>query len=176
MRILMLDNEFPPLGGGMGTVNQALLNCYSQNPKLEIDLITSALGGHKECEQFADNIRIIKLPIWNRNIHHSTVLELILFAAQALPQAVKLHRERPYDLCLAWSAVPAGAVALAVHRMLSLPYIVWVSGPDIPGFERRYRHIYPLVSWIIRRVWGNATHVVAKCAGEMEMIIDIHKI
>ncbi len=25
MRVLMLNNEFPPLGGGTGTVNQAVL-------------------------------------------------------------------------------------------------------------------------------------------------------
>ena len=32
MRILMLDNEFPPLGGGMGTVNQAMLQCFVAYP------------------------------------------------------------------------------------------------------------------------------------------------
>ena len=47
MRILMLDNEFPPLGGGMGTVNRALLECYARKRELEIDLITSALGRRK---------------------------------------------------------------------------------------------------------------------------------
>jgi hypothetical protein len=48
MRILMLDNEFPPLGGGMGTVNQALLKCYANVPNLEIDLVTSAVDSYKE--------------------------------------------------------------------------------------------------------------------------------
>src|SRR5690606_1872320 len=114
MRILMLDNEFPPLGGGMGTVNQALLQCYSCTPELQIDLITSALGGKREVEQFAEHIRIIKVPVWNRNIHHCTFRELLLFAAQALGVSLKYHRARPYDLCLAWSTVPAGAVALAL--------------------------------------------------------------
>jgi phosphatidyl-myo-inositol dimannoside synthase len=166
----MLDNEFPPLGGGMGTVNQALLECYAQTPELEIDLITSALGGRQEVEQFAGHIRIIKVPVWNRNIHHSTCRELILYSVQALPQSLKYHRAMPYDFCLAWSSLPAGAVALALHRLVMLPYAVWVSGPDIPGFERRYRFIYPLLSPVIRRIWRDATHVVAKCAGEIEMI------
>jgi glycosyltransferase involved in cell wall biosynthesis len=48
--------------------------------------------------------------------------------------------------------------------------MVWVSGPDIPGFEQRYRSVYPLLSPIIRSVWVNAIHVVAKCTGEIEMI------
>jgi phosphatidylinositol alpha-1,6-mannosyltransferase len=170
MRILMLDNEFPPLGGGMGTVNRGLLECYAGRPELEIDLITSALGRRQEVEQFAERIRIIKVPVWNRNIHHSTCRELILYSAQALPQSLKRHRVRPYDFCLAWSTLPAGAVALALHRLVTLPYIVWVSGPDIPGFELRYRVIYPFLSPTIRRVWRKARYVVAKCAGEIEMI------
>lgn len=53
MRILMLDNEFPPLGGGMGTANEALLHRYAEIPGLEVDLITAALGGKRETEQFA---------------------------------------------------------------------------------------------------------------------------
>jgi phosphatidyl-myo-inositol dimannoside synthase len=170
MRVLMLDNEFPPLGGGMGTVNRALLECYARRPELEIDLITSALGGRQEVEQFAEHIRIIKVPVWNRNIHHSTSRELLMYAVQALSQSIKHHRARPYDFCFAWSTVPAGGVALALYRLVTLPYAVWVSGPDIPGFERRYRVVYPFLSPIIRRVWRKANYVVAKCAGEIEMI------
>jgi len=166
----MLDNEFPPLGGGMGTVNSALLSCYAGRAELEIDLITSALGSHEEVEGFADNIRIVKLPVWNRNIHHSTARELLLYAVQALPRSLKYHRVQAYDYCLAWSTLPAGAVALALHHLVSLPYLVWVSGPDIPGFEQRYRYIYPIFAPIIRRTWRKAAHVIAKCAGEVEMI------
>jgi phosphatidyl-myo-inositol dimannoside synthase len=175
MRILMLDNEFPPLGGGMGTVNEALLKCYATMPDLEIDLVTSALGGRREEEQFSDNIRIVKLPVWNQNVHHSTARELILYAVQSLAKSLQSHHACAYDYCLAWSTVPAGAVALTLHRLVSLQYAVWVSGPDIPGFEQRYRYIYPLLSPVIRNVWRNAAHVIAKCAGEIEMIKSVDK-
>ncbi|HWQ12458.1 MAG TPA: glycosyltransferase family 4 protein [Roseiflexaceae bacterium] len=170
MRVLMLDNEFPPLGGGMGTVNQALFRVYAQRDDLEIDLITSALGGRFEVERFAEAIRIYKVPVWNGNIHHSTGRELVTYAAQALPLARNFHRARPYDLCLAWSALPAGAVALALRQLLGLPYVVWVSGPDIPGFERRYRTLYPLLTPLIRATWRGAGKVIAKCAEEIAMI------
>ena len=43
MRVLMLNNEFPPLGGGTGTVNRAILQRLAAHPGLEIDLVTSAL-------------------------------------------------------------------------------------------------------------------------------------
>jgi phosphatidyl-myo-inositol dimannoside synthase len=170
MRILMLDNEFPPLGGGQGTANLALLQRYAERPNLEVDLITAALGRRSEFEQFAENIRIFKVPVRNRNLHHSTNRELLTYAALALPLALKLHRAQPYDLCLAWSAVPAGGVAWALRQHMGLPYMLWVSGPDIPGFEQRYRVLYPLLVPVIRAVWRGATPVVAKCAEEIEMI------
>lgn len=170
MRILMLDNEFPPLGGGQGTANLALIQQYANAPDVEIDLITSALGGKFEVDQYAERIRIYKVPVWNRNLHHSTNRELIMYAAQALPLAIRLHRRKKYDFCFAWAAVPAGGVALALRWIVSLPYMVWVSGPDIPGFEQRYVRIYPFITPALRRIWRGATPLIAKCSDEIRMI------
>jgi glycosyltransferase involved in cell wall biosynthesis len=170
MRVLMLNNEFPPLGGGTGTVNRAILQRLARLPELEIDLVTAALGRQREQEQFAERIRILKTPVDNRNLHHSSNRELLTYAARALPLALRLHRRRVYDLCLAWSAVPAGGVALALRRLTGLPYLVRVCGPDIPGFERRYGPLYPVLSPAIRAIWRGAAAVVAKCDGEADMI------
>jgi phosphatidyl-myo-inositol dimannoside synthase len=170
MRILMLNNEFPPLGGGTGTVNKAILERLAHVPGLEIDLLTASLGRVATHEQFAKQIRILKVPIKSRNIHHASNRELLSYAAQALPHALRLHRARSYDLCFAWSAVPAGAVALGLRRLTGLPYLVRVCGPDIPGFEQRYGALYPILTPIIRATWRAAAVVVAKCAGEAAMI------
>jgi glycosyltransferase involved in cell wall biosynthesis len=170
MRVLMLDNEFPPLGGGMGTANLALFRRFAGRPDLRIDLVTAGLGHRFETERFAGNISIYKVPVVNRNLHHSSARELVMYAAQALPLARNLHGAEPYDVCLAWSVLPAGAVALALRRSLGLPYVVWVSGPDIPGFERRYRRIYPALTPLIRGTWRGAEAVIAKCDQEVAMI------
>ncbi len=170
MRILMLNNEFPPLGGGMGTANEALFRLYAGRPDLQIDLITAALGHRFETARLAPNISLYKVPVLNRNLHHSSGRELLMYAAQALPLARNLHRAQPYDVCLAWSALPAGVVALALQRSFSLPYVLWVSGPDIPGFEQRYRYLYPVLTPLISATWRAATPVIAKCAQEVTMI------
>lgn len=170
MRVLMLNNEFPPLGGGTGTVNRAILERLAMQPNLEVDLITSALGKRYEQEIFAERARIFKVPVNNRNIHHSSNRELLVYAGRALPYAIRLHRARPYHLVFAWSAVPAGGVALALHYLVHLPYLVRVCGPDIPGFERRYGPIYPLLTPIIRLIWRSAEVVIAKCEDEAAMI------
>ncbi len=170
MRILMLNNEFPPLGGGTGTVNRVLLDRLARVAGLEIDLITSALQDQGEYEQFAERVRIFKVPVNNRNLHHSSNRELMVYSARALRHALELHRSVPYDFSFAWSAVPAGGVALALRALTGLRYIVRVCGPDIPGFERRYGWLYPLLTPLIRMIWHGAETVVAKCGHEAEMI------
>ena len=171
----MLDNELPPLGGGMGTANLALLRDFANRPNLEIDVITSALGGRTEFEQFSKNIRIYKVPVWNKNLHHSSNRELILYALQAFWLGFKLQRRRHYDFCFAWSAVPAGGSALLLHGLQKLPYMVWVSGPDIPGFEQRYTSLYKLLLPVLRAVWRHATPVIVKCRQEVDMIHAVSK-
>ncbi len=170
MRILMLNNEFPPLGGGTGTVNRVMLEHFSFVPGLEIDLITSALGRRPEEESFATNIKIHKVPVRNQNIHHSSNRELIEYFFRGLRLALKLCRQRSYDICFAWSAVPAGAITLALRRLAGLRYIVRVCGPDIPGFERRYQTIHRFLLPLIRQIWRGAEAVVAKSEREIEMI------
>jgi glycosyltransferase involved in cell wall biosynthesis len=171
MRVLMLNNEFPPLGGGTGTVNRALLSRLADVPNLAIDLVSSARGLRVEREQLAERVRLIKVPVLNRNIHHSSGRELLTYAGLALPTALRMHRARPYDLAFAWSAVPAGGVALALRRLAGLPYIVRVCGPDIPGFERRYGPLYPLLTPTIRAIWRGARRLVAKCRAEADMML-----
>lgn len=175
LRVLMLNNEFPPLGGGTGTVNRAILARLAGVPEMEIDLITSALGKVSEQEAFAEHVRIFKVPVDNRNIHHSSNRELLTYAARALRLALKLNGACPYDICLAWSAVPAGGVALALRALQGLPYMVRVCGPDIPGFERRYGLLYPLLTPVIRAIWLHAKTVIAKCEGEADMIRAVDK-
>lgn len=170
MRILMLNNEFPPLGGGTGTVNRALLNHWARVPNLEIDLVTSALGREHKQEKFTGRVQLHYVPVNNQNLHHSLNRELLTYAARALPYALKLHRANPYDFVFAWSALPAGAVALALKKMTGLEYLLRVCGPDIPGFEQRYETLYPILAPTIRATWRNAAQVIAKCEDEAKMI------
>jgi glycosyltransferase involved in cell wall biosynthesis len=176
MRLLMLNNEFPPLGGGTGTVNRAMLEYFARVPGLEIDLVTSALEKCPEEELFSERIKLYKVPVCNKNIHHASNRELIEYSIRGLWLALKLHRKQSYDFCFAWSAVPAGAIALVLRKILGLRYLVRVCGPDIPGFEQRYHAIHFLIAPVIRQIWRAADRIIAKSKREIEMIhaVDRH--
>lgn len=167
----MLNNEFPPLGGGTATVNFELLREFSRDGELEIDLITGAQERREDVEeQFSERIRIIRLATGVKNVHHATGIELLRYAARAFPRARREHRLRSYDVCLAFCTVPAGAVAYALYQYSGLPFVVRVSGPDIPNFERRYRYLYPILTPLLRVIWRSARAVVVKCAHEARLV------
>lgn len=162
MRVLMLDNEFPPLGGGTGVVNYHLLKELSHYPDVTVDLVTSSrTRATYEREQFAERLTIYKVPVDNRNIHHSTNVELLRYAIRGTALCERLLRERRYDLSFAFAGVPAGAMSYALRLRHGLPYILSLQGPDVPGFEARYNYLYPFLKPLLRRVWARAAAVLA---------------
>jgi len=170
LRILMLDNEFPPLGGGTGVVNYYLLEELAAYPNVWVDLVTSSRSrDNNELECVSERITVFKVPVDNRNIHHSSNRELLTYVWRGFRFSRKLLRERNYDLSFAFAGVPAGAIGYALHKLAGLPYIVSLQGPDVPGFEARYNHLYPFLTPIIRSIWRSAAAVVAISRGHQQL-------
>jgi phosphatidylinositol alpha-1,6-mannosyltransferase len=162
LRILMLNNEFPPLGGGTGVVNYHILKELAIYSDIWIDLITSSRSRHRfETVHFSKRIKIFKVPVHNRNIHHATNAELMRYFFLGLQASRKLLRQQKYDLSFAFSGVPAGAISYLLKQSSSLPYLVSLQGPDVPGFEARYDYLYPVLRPILRIIWRNSVFVTA---------------
>lgn len=171
MRILMINNEFPPLGGGMATANEELLKGLSRYDDVIIDLITAADNGNKGVEQIAKHQRIIRVNASRQSIHHATIFDLLKFMIASHRKARQLARVGPrYDLIMAWAAIPAGVTAAFLSRKLKIPYIVRTSGPEIPGFESRYKAIEWIIKPLLRWVLNGASTVIVKSSREMDLI------
>jgi glycosyltransferase involved in cell wall biosynthesis len=166
----MLDNEFPPLGGGTGVVNYHLLREMAKRPDVAVDLVTSSRTRSRyEEEPFSERITLYKVPVDNRNIHHSTNRELLRYSARGLRFAYRLAHRRPYDVSFAFAGVPAGAICYALNVTHRLPYVLSLQGPDVPGFEQRYDSLYPFLKPVIRRIWRRAGVVTCISADQASL-------
>ncbi len=174
LKILMFNNEFPPLGGGTGTVNLELFKIFKNYPNIKIDLITSSGSKKKEVERFSENIKIFRYPVGKKNIHHASNGELIRYALKATFAGFKLHKKEKYNLIFVWTTVPAGFPAFLLKLRKKVPYIIRIGGPDIPGFEERYGFVYKIISPLIKIMWKKAELLVTKCKSEKEMIEKIN--
>lgn len=162
MRILMLDNEFPPLGGGTGIVNQRVLEEFSKTEDVAVDLVTSSCTGISyEDEEMSPRILIHKVPVNTKCLHHSSDRELLTYAIRGYLRCIRLARGNQYDVCFAFAGVPAGAMAYLFSLTHHVPYVVSLQGADVPGFEHRYRYHYLILTPVIKLIWRNASALIA---------------
>ena len=160
LRLLMVNYEFPPFGGGTGVACSHLLDELARRGDLAVDLVTSGPAKCVECGTLSDNITVHRLPTPKRDIHYWRAEELALWTARALGYASKLARSRQYDLCHCWASWPSGVVG---YRLLGqVPYIIALRGSDVPGYNPRLRLLDPLVMrYVCRRIWRHAARIVA---------------
>lgn len=163
MRVLMLNNEYPPIGGGTATANFYVIREMIKQG-ISVDLVTSTpLQNEYEIEVLNSNSRIYRIPINNKNPHYQTERELITYIVRGFFFIRTLYRgsEEKYDLCHAWSGVPAGALALLLKWKRYLPYVLGLRGSDVPGYDIRYRWLYPFLSPSLHQIWQNALAITA---------------
>ena len=160
LRILMINYEYPPFGGGTGLACSQLLDEFASVSSLEIELVTSGPGRRVEVVRPAPSIRIHRLPVRKRAEHFWRASEIAEWTARALACSRRLAAAKRFDLCHCWSGWPAGLIGLALSRRL--PYLVSLRGSDVPGYNARLRWLDPLLfRHVARRVWRRAAHVAA---------------
>ena len=168
LRILMLNYEFPPLGGGAANATFYLLKEFSRHSNLEIHLVTSSV--HKAgTKQFSPNIFIHFLDIGKKsNLHYQNSRDLLVFSFKALMFSRKFIRQNQVDQVHAFFGIPCGFLAM----FLGKPYIVSLRGSDVPGYSARFALADRLVfSRLSRIIWKKADQVVANSQGLKDLAL-----
>jgi L-malate glycosyltransferase len=161
MKLLVLNYEFPPIGGGAANALHEILNQYKHHKKLEIDLITSSEKKKSETLAFSENITIHKVNVNKKQLHYWTALEIYAYTVRALSLAYSLNKEKKYDLCHCFFALPCGIIPY----LLRIPYIVSLRGSDVPGFNKRLNFLNFPQKIVSKIIWKKAKYVVANSEG-----------
>jgi glycosyltransferase involved in cell wall biosynthesis len=163
LKILMLNYEFPPIGGGAGKANLCLLKEFAKNESLEIDMLTSSTDPGLTVEKFADNITIYKLGIRKKNLHYWKKTEVIAWLFKAYFKHRNLVKNNNYDLAHAFFGFPTGFLPwLTASR---LPYIISLRGSDVPGQNARLALEYKLLAPLFKAIWNKADAMVGCSKG-----------
>ncbi|NQT02808.1 MAG: hypothetical protein HQ580_12340, partial [Planctomycetes bacterium] len=108
MKIIMLNYEFPPIGGGAANAHRCLLQQYARNSDLKIDVLTSAPKPGLLKEKFAENITIYKVGLHKKQLHYWRKTEVLEWLFKAGFHYRRLLRENDYDFAHAFSGFPTG--------------------------------------------------------------------
>jgi len=160
MKILMLNYEFPPIGGGGGQAHLALLRQYAGRGDLKVDVLTSAPKPGLTAERLSDNVTIHRVGIRKKDLHVWRRSEVIAWLIKAGSVYRGLIRQNKYDLVHAFFGFPTGWLCYRTAKRL--PYIISLRGSDVPGANARFKLDYRILGPLVfKPIWQKASALVA---------------
>ena len=163
LNLLMLNYEFPPIGGGAGNAHLCLLRQYAGSSELNADVLTSAPKPGFITEKFAENITIYKVGVHKKDLHFWRKAEIIEWLFKAQFHYRRLLRENDYDLVHAFFGFPTGW--LCYRSANKLPYIISLRGSDVPGEHARLKLDYKILGPVFGAIWKKAAALVGCSRG-----------
>lgn len=159
MRILILNYEYPPLGGGAGIVTKHLAERFAQAGH-QVHVVTTWFPGQPEFSS-EGGLSIMRLPARRKFTYKSNPLEMLSWAYEAYKYFRKLPDERMFDICLANFTMPGGVVARYIEKRWNIPYVVLSHGHDIPWFAPSQMFLWHLCCYpFIKNIVAHAQRVV----------------
>lgn len=160
MNMLVLNYEYPPLGGGAGPVCEQLSRHYARRGH-DVEVVTMAYGGLPRSE-FVNGVRITRVPAYRKRMETCETPEMLSYVVSAFPRVVSRLRARRVDAIHCHFIIPTGLLAWAATRLGKTPYIVTAHGSDVPGynpdrFTSEHRLTGPLLRVISRKAHAIVT-------------------
>ncbi len=173
MRLLLLNYEYPPLGGGAGIASAALARDLAQRGHV-VDVVTSrapvAGDSHGrsalaavEHPADAPGLTIYRVATRRRGIHQSGVRAALGYVVAAMPVARRLVRAHRYDVVHVFFSLPTGAMLPALP-LRGVPVVTSLRGSDVPhynGAKRGLEYAHVLLRPLTRWIWRRSARVVA---------------
>lgn len=160
MRILVLNHEFPPVGGGGGRAAESICQALVKRGH-NIKVLTSHFKDLPREEQ-RDGYRIIRIPALRTQPFRASFLSMVVYVLSGLWAGLRLVRLFRPDVIHVHFAVPAGALAWILSKLTRIPYVLTAHLGDVPGGVPEktgdwFRFIFPTTRWI----WHDASARVA---------------
>jgi glycosyltransferase involved in cell wall biosynthesis len=162
MKVLLLNYEFPPAGGGAGYATRNIARCL-RGMGVEADVLTARIQGEVDGGEF-EGVPVHRVASWRKGLHDCGLRGAWTYVLAAAFKRRKLHAQNHYDLEHFFFSLPTGLLSLLPGAPRSVPSVVSIRGSDVPGydpFNRKIEIIHSITKPITRRIWKKAGKVVS---------------
>lgn len=162
MKLLLVNYEFPPVGGGAANATAFLARALAEQGHA-VTVLTTAFGSHHGASR-QDGYDVVRIRTLRRSADRSNPVEMFSFLLAGLWPALRLARRERFDAAVAFFTIPSGPIVWLLKRALGIPYVVSLRGGDVPGFVPEIDAIHRLVAPLRRAVLRDAHAIVANSA------------
>ncbi|MEF2175613.1 MAG: glycosyltransferase family 4 protein [Candidatus Absconditabacteria bacterium] len=157
--ILVLNYEFPPLGGGASPVSYEISKGYVSLGYC-VDVVTM---GFKDLPNFeiVEGINVYRVKCLRTKKQLCHPWEQATYLYSAYMKVKDLMKDKKYDFCHCHFIIPTGFLALKLKKEFGLNYIITAHGSDVLGHNPRFTFLYKLIKkqWI--NIINNSEKVVS---------------
>lgn len=169
MRLLILNYEYPPIGGGGSPVTEAICRELTRLGN-QVDVVTMQYRGLPKFEQ-EERLRIFRVFCLRSARHICYVHELFTYMVSSFCKAFFLVRTNSYDLVHAHFSFPSGVVAYLLFKVFGTAYVITAHGSDVQGYNpERFVTLHRFLAPFWRVVLRNAKAITSPSHSLAELI------
>lgn len=174
-RILVLNYEWPPLGGGASPVSYELAKRLSETGEYDIDVVTMHYKDLPKYEEVNTCLRVHR--VWSvrskKELCHPW--EQLTYLISGYFKARALIKKQKYDLCHTHFIIPTGVIAWVLKKQFDLEYVITSHGSDVLGYNKRFKKLYPLLVRPWKAILDNAKTVISPSHFLKSRILEVYK-
>jgi glycogen(starch) synthase len=159
MHLLLVNYEFPPIGGGAATATQALGRAFVSLGH-EVTVLTSGIGDRTGVSQ-EDSMRVIRLDTGRKRMDRATQKEMLSFLWHGMRGLASVCGSQRPGAAIVFFSIPCGPIGWLLGARHRVPYVLSLRGGDVPGFLPELDFSHALLAPIRRASLRRARAVVA---------------
>lgn len=161
-KILVLNYEFPPLGGGASPVSYELALKLSETGDFDIDVVTMGYKDLPKYEEVNKNFRIHRVKCLRSKKELCHPWEQATYLVSGWFKCKELLLKNKFDICHCHFIIPTGVLALRLKQKFGLPYIITSHGSDVPGFNTdRFQFLHKFTGPFLRKISKESKNIVS---------------
>jgi len=173
-KILIINYEFPPLGGGGGVSSYDLALEWCKFG--QVDVLTSNYKDFASLENMS-GINVHRVKVLFRNSRDAaSFLSMLSYLFFGFFKGISLVRKNRYDVINTHFAVPSGPLGYILGKLYKIPNILSIHGGDIYDPSKKMSpHKSPVFKRVVKFILDRAERVVAQSSNTRDNAVEYYK-
>ncbi len=160
MKILYLNYEFPPIGGGASPVSYEIAKNYVALGH-EVSVITMCFEGLPLFEA-KNGMQIYRVKCLRRKASICQPYEQASYLLSAMFFLRRHLKQHKYEICHCHFLLPTGILAYWLKKKYQISYIITIHGSDVPRYNPdRFQFLHKFTPPLLRKIIHHTNYVTS---------------